>query len=141
MMRVSPPEEDRELPGPHASSNVTRAHRRRRYKAVHPPNAPAPITATWDFVRMLLVVKDNVWCQQFIDLFVRSVAASRLEDVLRTLKCFFRTRRQGCPPFLPTGPRAVFLIASWLMHSILFCFFVDIKHCPEAHFGSGGTTN
>src|ERR1700733_8108014 len=52
MMRVSPPEEDRELPGPQASIRVTFAPRRRRYKAVHPPNAPAPITATGEFVCM-----------------------------------------------------------------------------------------
>src|SRR4029077_16001456 len=45
MTRVSPPEEARELPGPQASSNVTRAPRSRRCKAVQPPKAPAPITA------------------------------------------------------------------------------------------------
>src|SRR4051812_36477808 len=45
MMRVSPPELDFELPGPHASIKVTRAPPRKRCSAVQPPNAPAPITA------------------------------------------------------------------------------------------------
>src|SRR5262249_6550552 len=49
MTRVSPPEEAREFPGPHASSNVTLAPRRRRARAVHPPNAPAPTTITRGF--------------------------------------------------------------------------------------------
>src|SRR5438132_13488244 len=44
MTRVSPPELDRELPGPHESMSVTCAPRRRRCSAVHPPNAPAPTT-------------------------------------------------------------------------------------------------
>src|SRR6266511_2033141 len=43
--RVSPPELARELPGPQASTSVTRAPWRRRNSAVQPPNAPAPITA------------------------------------------------------------------------------------------------
>src|SRR6187551_810255 len=46
MTRVSPPELARELPGPHASTSVTRAPPRRRYSAVQPPNAPAPTTTT-----------------------------------------------------------------------------------------------
>src|ERR1051325_8271636 len=46
MMRVSPPELARLLPGPHASMSVTSAPPRRRCSAVHPPNAPAPTTAT-----------------------------------------------------------------------------------------------
>src|ERR1700687_6009567 len=46
MTRVSPPEEARELPGPHASTSVTRAPERRRDRAVWPPKAPAPTTAT-----------------------------------------------------------------------------------------------
>src|SRR6266702_1737821 len=46
MTRVSPPELARELPGPQASSSVTRAPRRRRYSPVQPPNAPAPTTTT-----------------------------------------------------------------------------------------------
>src|SRR5258705_1596616 len=45
MTRVSPPELARELPGPQASTSVTRAPWRRRNSAVQPPNAPAPITA------------------------------------------------------------------------------------------------
>src|SRR5579864_7841813 len=49
MMRVSPPELARELPGPHASSKVTLAPFRSRWIAVQPPNAPAPTTATWGF--------------------------------------------------------------------------------------------
>src|SRR5262249_43794876 len=47
MTRVSPPELARELPGPHASTRVTFAPRRRRCRAVHPPNAPAPTTMTF----------------------------------------------------------------------------------------------
>src|SRR3954466_7972160 len=43
--RVSPPELAREFPGPQASINVTLAPRRVSQSAVHPPNAPAPITA------------------------------------------------------------------------------------------------
>src|SRR5690349_7686737 len=46
MTRVSPPELAREFPGPHASTRVTRAPRRRSMRAVHPPNAPAPTTTT-----------------------------------------------------------------------------------------------
>src|ERR1700720_871962 len=46
MTRVSPPELERELPGPHASSNVTRAPRRQSQSASQPPKAPAPTTAT-----------------------------------------------------------------------------------------------
>src|SRR5213596_3145129 len=46
MIRVSPPELARELPGPQASISVTRAPRRSRCSAVQPPNAPAPTTAT-----------------------------------------------------------------------------------------------
>src|SRR5262245_6843317 len=46
MTRVSPPELARLLPGPQASSRVTRAPWRRRYNAVQPPNAPAPTTTT-----------------------------------------------------------------------------------------------
>jgi len=45
MIRVSPPDEERELPGPHASSRVTRAPLRSRQSAVQPPKAPAPMTA------------------------------------------------------------------------------------------------
>src|ERR1700716_4099248 len=45
MTRVSPPELARELPGPQASTSVTRAPWRRRNSAVQPPNAPAPTTA------------------------------------------------------------------------------------------------
>src|SRR3954467_14320507 len=44
MIRVSPPELEREWPGPQASSRVTRAPRRRSSRAVQPPNAPAPMT-------------------------------------------------------------------------------------------------
>ena len=43
--RVSSPDVDRELPGPHVSMSVTRAPIFRRWYAVHPPNAPAPMTA------------------------------------------------------------------------------------------------
>src|SRR6188474_83898 len=46
MTRVSPPELARVFPGPHASTRVTCAPARCRYNAVHPPNAPAPTTAT-----------------------------------------------------------------------------------------------
>src|SRR2546430_13405976 len=46
MTRVSPPELARELPGPHASTRVTRARRRSTWSAVQPPNAPAPTTTT-----------------------------------------------------------------------------------------------
>src|SRR6266850_7910302 len=52
MTRVSPPELARELPGPQASSSVTRAPPRNRWSAVQPPNAPAPTTTTW---RCLLI--------------------------------------------------------------------------------------
>src|SRR5438034_3593558 len=45
MTRVSPPELARELPGPQASSRVTRAPWRRKNSAVQPPKAPAPTTA------------------------------------------------------------------------------------------------
>src|SRR5947209_19495574 len=44
MRRVSSPELDRELAGPHASTSVTRAPRRNSESAVQPPNAPAPTT-------------------------------------------------------------------------------------------------
>src|SRR5579863_8035629 len=44
--RVSPPELARELPGPQASSRVTRAPRRQSQSANQPPKAPAPTTAT-----------------------------------------------------------------------------------------------
>ena len=46
MTRDSPPELEREFPGPHASSSVTFAPDRNRWSAVQPPKAPAPITAT-----------------------------------------------------------------------------------------------
>src|SRR5262245_12754240 len=46
MTRVSPPELAREFPGPQESSTTTFAPRRTRCKAVQPPNAPAPTTAT-----------------------------------------------------------------------------------------------
>src|SRR5712691_4321797 len=49
MTRVSPPELARELPGPQASTRVTRAPRRSSMRAVHPPNAPAPTTTTDGF--------------------------------------------------------------------------------------------
>src|SRR6202522_1498274 len=52
MMRVSPPEDARELPGPQASSKVTRAPSSRRWSAVQPPNAPAPMTAICAFAFM-----------------------------------------------------------------------------------------
>src|SRR5271167_3448594 len=45
-MRDSPLEVPRGCPAPQASSSTTRAPRRARCHAVHPPNAPAPITAT-----------------------------------------------------------------------------------------------
>ena len=68
MMRVSPPEEERELPGPHASMSVTRALRRNKNRAIHPPNDPAPITATWTFDCILIVVnKNNVTGRRFGD--------------------------------------------------------------------------
>src|SRR6202158_2452444 len=44
--RVSPPELERELPGPQASTSVTRAPRRHSQSASQPPKAPAPTTAT-----------------------------------------------------------------------------------------------
>src|SRR5690242_5235435 len=46
MTRVSPPELARAWPGPHASTSVTCAPRRRSSSAVQPPNAPAPTTTT-----------------------------------------------------------------------------------------------
>src|SRR5260370_18689072 len=46
MTRVSPPELERELPGPHASTSVTRAPRRQSQSASQPPKAPSPTTAT-----------------------------------------------------------------------------------------------
>src|SRR6185369_5808758 len=46
MTRVSPPELARALPGPHASTSVTRAPRRCSSSAVQPPKAPAPTTTT-----------------------------------------------------------------------------------------------
>src|SRR5262245_44660619 len=45
MTRVSPPERARELPGPHASTRVPRAPRRRSMIALKPPTQPAPTTA------------------------------------------------------------------------------------------------
>src|SRR5690349_7584192 len=54
MTRVSPPDEDRELPGPQASSKVTLAPASRRCRAVHPPKAPAPITAMCGLARIQL---------------------------------------------------------------------------------------
>ena len=45
MTRVSPPELEREFPGPHESTRVTCAPGRRRCRAVQPPKAPAPTTA------------------------------------------------------------------------------------------------
>src|SRR5579863_10017755 len=56
-MRVSPPEDAREFPGPHASTNVTRAPPSSRRSAVHPPNAPAPTTATCALVFINLISK------------------------------------------------------------------------------------
>src|SRR6202521_217756 len=44
--RVSSPELERELPGPQASTSVTRAPRRHSQSANQPPKAPAPTTAT-----------------------------------------------------------------------------------------------
>jgi len=44
-MRVSPLEVPRGFPAPQASTSTTRAPRRARCQAVHPPKAPAPITA------------------------------------------------------------------------------------------------
>src|SRR5262245_58478369 len=62
MMRVSPPELARELPGPQASSRVTRAPRRRRYRAVQPPKAPAPTTATWGAGLTRFLRRQNTSC-------------------------------------------------------------------------------
>src|SRR5687768_16965124 len=47
MMRVSPPELARALPGPQGSIKVTRTPRSRKARAVKLPNTPAPTTATW----------------------------------------------------------------------------------------------
>src|SRR5215212_9114428 len=44
MTRVSPPELERRLPGPHESTSVTSAPRESRFSAVQPPKAPAPTT-------------------------------------------------------------------------------------------------
>src|SRR6185369_12654028 len=49
MMRLSPPELARELPGPQASTSVTCAPIRKRWRAVQPPKAPAPTTTTFGF--------------------------------------------------------------------------------------------
>src|SRR5262245_55978394 len=49
MMRVSPPELARALPGPQASTSVTCPPIRRRWRAVQPPKAPAPTTTTLGF--------------------------------------------------------------------------------------------
>src|SRR6476659_8678283 len=49
MMRVSPPELARELPGLQASTSVTCAPIRKRWRAVQPPKAPAPTTTTFGF--------------------------------------------------------------------------------------------
>src|SRR5580692_6274793 len=87
MMRVSPPEEDRELPGPQASSRVTCAPRRSRCKAVHPPKAPAPITAMWGFGCMLMMLKDSVLSHNVVDSFggLDKVASSGLKPMLGEL--------------------------------------------------------
>jgi hypothetical protein len=50
MIRVSPPEEEREFPGPQASTKVTLAPLRNNWSAVQPPKAPAPMTTTWIFL-------------------------------------------------------------------------------------------
>src|SRR5207302_9067174 len=49
MTRVSPPELERGLPGPHASMRSTCAPRLARCSAVQPPKAPLPITTTRGF--------------------------------------------------------------------------------------------
>src|SRR6184192_4834812 len=59
MMRVSPPELEREFPGPHASSSVTFAPFSRSCSAVQPPNAPAPTTIT-DFRGELASARDPI---------------------------------------------------------------------------------
>src|SRR6266566_470841 len=46
MTRVSPPELERVLPAPQASTSVTCAPRCSRCSAVQPPKAPAPTTTT-----------------------------------------------------------------------------------------------
>src|SRR5688572_12168845 len=46
MTRVSPPELARELPGPQASTSVTRAPPLRSDSAENAPNTPAPTTTT-----------------------------------------------------------------------------------------------
>src|SRR5215468_8104612 len=43
---VSPPDEDREFPGPYASTRTTVRPRSRRRRAVKAPNTPAPTTTT-----------------------------------------------------------------------------------------------
>src|SRR4051794_18907284 len=59
MTRVSPPEEDREFPGPQASIRVTRAPCSRRCRAVHPPKAPAPMTAMWGLGLKILCIESS----------------------------------------------------------------------------------
>src|SRR5215469_9495649 len=51
MMRVSPPELARELPGPQASTSDRCAPIRKRWRAVQPPKAPAATTTAFGFTR------------------------------------------------------------------------------------------
>src|SRR5438067_5064976 len=89
--RVSPPELAREFPGPQASRRVTRAPRRTSQSAVHPPKAPAPITAMRgpDFV-----LADFLWA------FISGEAAA--PAAARDLR---NSRREGASKFSPPSLR------------------------------------
>src|SRR6266540_2483836 len=57
MIRDSPPELERLLPGPYASRSVTRRPARASQWAVHAPKHPAPTTTTRDWeVNVLLAI-------------------------------------------------------------------------------------
>src|SRR5438874_12806203 len=97
MTRVSPPELARELPGPQASTRVTRAPRRRRWGAVQPPNAPAPTTAT---CRCLLIGS-----QPFSKGDAPSAARATAQDSRNDRREMRLTPGRGAE-YAPRGPRS-----------------------------------
>src|SRR5213595_834303 len=100
MMRVSPPELEREFPGPQASSSVTFAPFSRSCSAVQPPKAPAPTTIT-DFRGELANACSPIrYAPTAVELFKKV----RREVPVKAIQKFYNQRRPEHPfSSLPSG--------------------------------------
>src|ERR1700722_20228794 len=105
MMRDSPPELDRLLPGPNISTSRTRRPDRRKCNAVQAPKTPAPTTTASKLIRLRPAgLPTRTWeCSDSrYDLFLAIFAASRRHEsrtrpILQDCTCERRRHSVPCP--------------------------------------------